>query len=48
MDLNSFKNAKMLSDRMTALKNRVLLANLELVEYGLVCLTWGNASEIDR
>lgn len=48
MDLNSFKNAKMLSERMTALKNRVLIANLELVEYGLVCLTWGNASEIDR
>lgn len=30
------------------LKEKVLRANLELVEYGLVVLTWGNASEIDR
>lgn len=28
------------------LKQRVLEANLKLVEYGLVVLTWGNASEI--
>lgn len=28
------------------LKKRVLGANLKLVEYGLVVLTWGNASEI--
>lgn len=28
------------------LKKRVLDANLKLVEYGLVVLTWGNASEI--
>jgi L-ribulose-5-phosphate 4-epimerase len=30
------------------LKRRVLDANLALVNYGLVVLTWGNASEIDR
>lgn len=31
-----------------ALKKRVLDANLKLVEYGLVTLTWGNVSEYDR
>lgn len=30
------------------LKERVLQANLRLVKEGLVVLTWGNASEIDR
>ena len=30
------------------LKKSVLEANLELVEYGLVVLTWGNVSGIDR
>lgn len=30
------------------LKQEVLKANLDLVEYGLVILTWGNASGIDR
>lgn len=30
------------------LKQRVFEANLKLVEYNLVVLTWGNASEIDR
>jgi len=30
------------------LKQQVLQANLELVEYGLVTLTWGNVSGIDR
>lgn len=30
------------------LKEKVFRANLKLVEYGLVVLTWGNASEIDR
>lgn len=30
------------------LKKKVYEANLKLVEYGLVVLTWGNASEIDR
>lgn len=30
------------------LKEKVLKANLELVKAGLVILTWGNASEIDR
>lgn len=30
------------------LKQRVFRANLKLVEYKLVVLTWGNASEIDR
>ncbi|MBF9000922.1 L-ribulose-5-phosphate 4-epimerase [Vibrio nitrifigilis] len=30
------------------LKERVLNANLKLPEYGLVTLTWGNVSEIDR
>lgn len=30
------------------LKEKVFRANLQLVEYGLVVLTWGNASEIDR
>ena len=30
------------------LKKKVYEANLKLVEYNLVVLTWGNASEIDR
>lgn len=30
------------------LKEQVCHANLELVKSGLVCLTWGNASAIDR
>lgn len=30
------------------LKEKVLEANLKLVEYGLVVLTWGNVSGIDR
>ncbi len=30
------------------LKEKVFKANLQLVEYGLVVLTWGNASAIDR
>ena len=30
------------------LKEKVYRANLKLVEYGLVVLTWGNVSEIDR
>lgn len=30
------------------LKEKVYKANMQLVEYGLVVLTWGNASEIDR
>jgi L-ribulose-5-phosphate 4-epimerase len=33
---------------LTDLKERVLKANLLLVEYGLVVLTWGNVSGIDR
>ena len=32
----------------SALKEKVLKANKELVKAGLVILTWGNASEIDR
>ena len=30
------------------LKEKVCLANLDLVKYGLVIFTWGNVSEIDR
>lgn len=30
------------------LKKRVLEANLLLPEFGLVDLTWGNVSEVDR
>lgn len=30
------------------LKEKVYRANLQLVEYGLVVLTWGNVSQIDR
>jgi L-ribulose-5-phosphate 4-epimerase len=33
---------------LEALKEKVLKANLALVEYRLVSLTWGNASGIDR
>lgn len=33
---------------LAALKAEVLKANLELVRYGLVTLTWGNVSGIDR
>lgn len=34
--------------RHTDLKQRVWQANLDLVRHGLVTLTWGNVSEIDR
>lgn len=30
------------------IRDRVLRANLALAEHGLVTLTWGNVSEIDR
>ena len=30
------------------LKEQVFEANLQLVKYGLVVLTWGNVSGIDR
>ena len=33
---------------LTALKNDVFRRNLELVQHGLVVLTWGNVSGIDR
>ncbi|HBE79319.1 MAG TPA: L-ribulose-5-phosphate 4-epimerase, partial [Firmicutes bacterium] len=33
---------------MQKLKEQVLRGNLELVEYGLVLLTWGNVSAYDR
>lgn len=33
---------------LEALKEQVFRANLELIERGLVCLTWGNASGIDK
>jgi L-ribulose-5-phosphate 4-epimerase len=33
---------------MKDLKEKVLKANLDLVKYGLVKFTWGNASEINR
>lgn len=33
---------------LEALKEEVLQANLQLPKYGLVCLTWGNVSGIDR
>ena len=33
---------------LNELKEKVLRANLDLVKYGLVTLTWGNVSGIDR
>ena len=33
---------------LEALKEEVLQANLQLPKLGLVCLTWGNVSGIDR
>ena len=33
---------------LESLKERTFLANLKLVEYGLVVLTWGNVSLVDR
>jgi L-ribulose-5-phosphate 4-epimerase len=30
------------------IRKRVLQANLDLLDLGLVCLTWGNASAVDR
>ena len=33
---------------LEGLKEEVLQANLDLVKYGLVTLTWGNVSGIDR
>lgn len=35
-------------DLLEELKQKVFEANLQLVEYGLVVLTWGNVSAIDR
>lgn len=35
-------------DRLTALKQQVLQANLALPKHGLVTFTWGNVSGIDR
>lgn len=37
-----------MSKAMRTLQERVYEANMALVEHGLVVLTWGNASEIDR
>lgn len=37
-----------MSKAMRNLQERVYEANMALVEHGLVVLTWGNASEIDR
>ena len=36
------------SKSIAALKNEVYTANMQLVEAGLVVLTWGNASGVDR
>lgn len=33
---------------LNELKEQVLIANLDLVKHGLITLTWGNASGIDR
>ena len=33
---------------LETLKNRVFQENLKLVKHGLVVLTWGNVSAIDR
>ena len=33
---------------LEGLKDKVLKANLDLVKHGLVILTWGNVSAIDR
>ena len=33
---------------LEGLKKKVLKANLDLKKYGLVTVTWGNVSEIDR
>ena len=33
---------------INAMKQRVFEANVELPQYGLVKLTWGNVSEINR
>lgn len=35
-------------EQIKAIKERVCQANLQLPNYGLVQLTWGNVSEIDR
>lgn len=35
-------------EKIAAMKQRVLEANLALPRYGLVKLTWGNVSEVDR
>ena len=37
-----------MAERLAELKERVYKANLMLKEYGLITLTWGNVSEIDR
>ena len=38
----------MTNQTLQKMKQRVLESNLALVKHGLVTLTWGNASEIDR
>lgn len=35
-------------EKIAAMKQRVFEANLALPQYGLVKLTWGNVSEVDR
>lgn len=35
-------------EKIAAMKQRVFEANLALPQYGLVKLTWGNVSELDR
>tara|TARA_B100000029_G_C17608928_1_gene968569 strand:- start:9917 stop:10618 length:702 start_codon:yes stop_codon:yes gene_type:complete len=37
-----------MNDRLTKLKEKVCKANLDLVKYDLVTLTWGNVSGVDR
>ena len=41
-------NIKRLAVMLEELKEKVLQANLDLVRHGLVILTWGNVSAIDR
>ena len=41
-------NINRLAVMLEELKEKVLQANLDLVRHGLVILTWGNVSAIDR
>ena len=47
-ELVIFFNFQYQNTMLEELKEKVLVANLDLVKHGLVLFTWGNVSAIDR